>query len=103
MISRPSAESEGQMRIGLKVAIVRAQKSQREIAAAAGIAENRLSQFIRGWKTPTQEEAIRIATVLGSAAPDLFRSTDGDVPRACAETASREKAEGPARGGGRCT
>ncbi|HZO57055.1 MAG TPA: helix-turn-helix transcriptional regulator [Bryobacteraceae bacterium] len=63
-------------RLNLKIAIVASGKSQRQIAAACGVPENRLSEIVRGWAEPRDREREALAAVLGKPADDLF----GHVP-----------------------
>jgi transcriptional regulator with XRE-family HTH domain len=63
------------MRIGLKTAILAAGKSQRQVAAACGIPENRMSDIVRGWTDPRDEERERISTALGRPVDELFERT----------------------------
>jgi hypothetical protein len=61
------------MRLHLKTAIWAARKTQRRIAADARISENRLSEIVCGWVTPTDDEKARIANVVGGDPETLFR------------------------------
>lgn len=60
------------VRISLKVAIWEAGKSQRRVAAEARIPENRLSEIVCGWVTPTTDEQQKIASALGKTVDALF-------------------------------
>lgn len=66
----------GAVNLTLKTAIFAAGKSQRQIAAASGIPENRFSEIIRGWTRPRPSERHAIAAALGQPVADLF---EGDV------------------------
>ena len=60
------------MRLNLKIAIVRSEKSQRELARASDVPENRLSSIVRGWVEPRDDERQAIADALGQPADELF-------------------------------
>lgn len=60
------------MRLRLKTAIWETGKSQRQIAAAAGIPENRLSTIINGWAKPRQAEREAIARAVNRSVRELF-------------------------------
>ena len=60
------------MRIALKMAILAAGKSQRQVAAQCGIHENRFSEIVRGWTDPREGERKDIAAALGKPADELF-------------------------------
>lgn len=59
------------MRLGLKMAIFATGKSQRQIASESGIPENRLSELVRGWADPRDEECSALIRVLACSA-DVF-------------------------------
>ena len=60
------------IRKALKVAILDAGKSQRQIAAECGIHENRISSIVRGWIEPRDTEREAIAAALGKSIDELF-------------------------------
>jgi transcriptional regulator with XRE-family HTH domain len=62
------------VRVKLKVAFIEDGRSQRQIGAACGIAENRLSGIVRGWAKPDAREEQAIAKALGKNAAELFES-----------------------------
>lgn len=62
------------MRLNLKIAIVASGKSQRQIAAACDIPENRFSSIVRGWIYPREIEREAIAAALGKPADELFEA-----------------------------
>jgi transcriptional regulator with XRE-family HTH domain len=53
------------LRIALKSFIFASGKSQRQIAVESHITENRLSEFVRGWTDPNQDERLALMRVLG--------------------------------------
>ncbi len=58
--------------VPLKVAIFASGKTQRQIAAAAGIPENRFSEIVRGWTNPRESERGAIAEALAKPVDELF-------------------------------
>jgi transcriptional regulator with XRE-family HTH domain len=60
------------MRIGLKLAIIQAGKTQRQVASESDIPENRLSELVRGWAEPRDSERAALAHVLNRTVEDLF-------------------------------
>jgi hypothetical protein len=57
----------------LKLAIVAAGKSQRQVAAETQrVTENRLSEIVNGWIEPRDDEKAAIARVLGQPIELLF-------------------------------
>jgi transcriptional regulator with XRE-family HTH domain len=56
----------------LKIAILRAGKTQRQIAFETGVSENRLSTLVNGWREPRSDERERLARALGRPAEQLF-------------------------------
>lgn len=62
--------------IALKVAIVEREITQREAARRAGIPEVRLSLFVRGHETPTEDEQKALAKVLRRERRELFPVPD---------------------------
>jgi len=52
------------MRMALKLAIVASGRPQRGIARASRMAENRLSEIVQGWVTPTATERDALKRVL---------------------------------------
>jgi hypothetical protein len=53
------------MRVALKAAIFASGNTQRQVAAAAGLPENKLSEIVRGWVDPTQAERAVLVRILG--------------------------------------
>jgi transcriptional regulator with XRE-family HTH domain len=62
------------LRLNLKTAILATGKSQRQFAADHGFSENRISELVRGWAEPTDEEARKIARATRKPVADLFDS-----------------------------
>lgn len=60
------------MRLNLKMTILAQGKSQRQVAAASRVPENRLSEIVRGWTVPRQHEREAIAAALGKTVDELF-------------------------------
>jgi hypothetical protein len=56
----------------LKLAIVQAGKTQREISRETGIPETRLSDLVRGWTRARPDEREKLARALGAPAAVLF-------------------------------
>ncbi len=56
----------------LKIALIESGKSAEEIAGLARIHSTRLSQIVRGRRTASESEQLRIAGVLQRAVADLF-------------------------------
>jgi len=74
------------VRLRLKLAILAAGKTQRQIAAESlHISENRLSEIVRGWVTPDADEKAMLAQVLGQPIEVLF--DEPLVPKAPTESA----------------
>ena len=65
------------MRLNLKIAIVKAGKSQRQLGAETDIPENRLSQIVQGWVEPTPREQTAIAAAVREPPENLFDETAG--------------------------
>jgi len=65
------------MRINLKLAILEAGKTQREVAVTCGIAESRFSEIVRGWREPRPEERERLARELSCSQDRLFQGSPG--------------------------
>lgn len=63
------------MRVALKAAIFASGRTQRQIAAATGIPENRLSEVVRGWTDPRADEQRRLIRVL-KCSPDIFTNAN---------------------------
>ena len=63
------------MRVALKVAIFASGNSQRQVAAAAGVPENKLSEIVRGWADPSPAERQALTQVLGCSL-DVFDRGD---------------------------
>ena len=65
------------MRLGLKLAILAAGKTQRQTAADTQlISENRLSELVRGWAEPRDDEKDALARVLHQPVSVLFEDVD---------------------------
>jgi hypothetical protein len=62
------------MRVALKAAIFATGHSQRQVAAAAGVPENKLSEIVRGWADPSPSEQQALARVLGCSV-NVFEQT----------------------------
>ena len=60
------------MRLELKIAIVKSEKSQRWLSRESEVAENRLSSIVRGWVEPRDDERQAIADALGQPVDELF-------------------------------
>lgn len=60
------------MRVNLKLAFLRSGKTQRQIASDTGIPENRLSELVRGWAVPREDEREVLARALNRSKDDLF-------------------------------
>ena len=56
----------------LKIAFIRAEKSQAEVARATGIPESRLSRIVNEWVSPNPHEQERISGALGVPREALF-------------------------------
>ena len=67
------------MRLAFKMAIFASGKSQRRLAADVGMSENRLSEIVRGWREPSQDEVRRLAAALNRPVEALL-SNDRDCP-----------------------
>jgi len=55
----------------LKAAVLSAGKSQRQIALEAGVSENRMSDFVRGWASPQPNEVEAVCRAL-QCSSDVF-------------------------------
>lgn len=66
------------MLVNLKVAIVESGKSQRQIAAACNIPENRFSSIVHGWTYPREAERVAIAAAVGKEVDQLFERAQDD-------------------------
>ena len=65
------------MRLGLKLAILTAGKTQRQTAADTQLmSENRLSDLVRGWAEPRDDERDALARVLRQPVSVLFENVD---------------------------
>jgi hypothetical protein len=62
-------------RIGLKIAILKAGKTQRQLAHETGLPENRLSTLVNGWCEPRSDERERLARALEQDENQLFALT----------------------------
>jgi hypothetical protein len=61
------------MRLGLKIAILESDQTQRQIAVETGLlSENRLSSIVRGWVEPRDDEKAALAKVLKRPIETLF-------------------------------
>lgn len=61
------------MRLGLKLAILAAGKTQRQTAAETNLlSENRLSEIVREWAEPRDDEKEALARVLNQQIAVLF-------------------------------
>ena len=61
------------MRLGLKIAILAAGKTQRQTAKRAKLlSENRPSEIVRGWADPRDDEKEALARVLNQSVAVLF-------------------------------
>jgi transcriptional regulator with XRE-family HTH domain len=60
------------MRLRLKTAIWASRKTQRRLAVDLNMSENRMSEIVCGWVTPTPEEQKRIADALNESEDVLF-------------------------------
>ena len=60
------------MRLHLKTAIWASGKSQRRVAAECRLSENRLSEIVCGWVTPSVDEQQRLAQSLGQSIDVMF-------------------------------
>jgi hypothetical protein len=56
----------------LKAAVFASGRSQRAIAVACGITENRMSEIVRGWIDPGPAEEQVLARELGTSIATLF-------------------------------
>ena len=64
------------MRLGLKLAILAAGKTQRQTAAETKLlSENRLSEIVRGWAEPRDDEKEALARVLNQQVAVLFENS----------------------------
>ena len=64
------------MRLRLKFAILAAGKTQRETAAETNIlSENKLSEIVRGWTDPRDDEKEALARVLNQQVAVLFEES----------------------------
>lgn len=68
------------MRLALKMAIIVAGKTQRQVAAETRLlSENRLSEIVCGWVDPNENERAALARVLHREAAALFGDSRSDV------------------------
>ena len=78
------------MRWKLKIACLRAGKSQRRVARESGITENRFSEIVNAWINPRPDEQLSILTALGPSHDDsLFDVEPDDRLSGLAEARSR--------------
>ena len=63
------------MRVNLKLAFLRSGKTQRQIASDTGIPENRVSELVRGWAVPRDDEREALAKALNESDAHLFAPT----------------------------
>jgi transcriptional regulator with XRE-family HTH domain len=71
------------MRIAFKLAILASGKSQRQLAVETGIPESRMSELVRGWKSPSEAETSLLTTALQRPAAVLFASSDEQRETRC--------------------
>jgi transcriptional regulator with XRE-family HTH domain len=64
------------MRLNLRVAILRSGRTQREIARECEMSESRLSEIVRGWRNPRDDERRRLSHVLNRPAEELFTARE---------------------------
>ena len=55
----------GSMVIELKVAVIKSNKSQMQIARDTGVDPSTLSRILNGWITPDEETIVKLATSVG--------------------------------------
>ena len=60
------------MRVALKIAILESNRTQRILARETGMAESRLSDIVRGWVDPREDEKEALARVLNQPVAVLF-------------------------------
>ena len=60
------------MRIAIKAAVLQRGLSQRQVARAVGIPENRLSSIVNGWTAGTDAERASLSSVLAQPIDVLF-------------------------------
>lgn len=51
--------------------------SQKDVAVKSGVDESQLSQYEKGRRTPTLENAIKIAKAIGCHVDELYEVYDG--------------------------
>ena len=61
------------MRLALKIAILEAGKTQRQVGAECEISENRMSDLVQGWREPRSEKRVRLAAALKCPEERLFQ------------------------------
>jgi len=66
------------MKLELKLAILAAGKTQRQVAAECSppLSENKLSEIVRGWTEPREDEKLALARVLNKPVVILFEQGD---------------------------
>ena len=80
------------MRMRLKLAIVAARKTQRQIAAETQrLTENRLSEIVCGWREPRDDEKAAIARVLDQPIELLFEESPVKADAAMARLHTNEQ------------
>ena len=64
------------MLMKLKLAIVAANNSQRQVALESNLlTENRLSEILHGWTVPRDDEKVALARVLKKSVDALFEES----------------------------
>lgn len=64
--------------IALKTEILRQGITQYWVASQIEMIPSRLSEIVCGWRTPSEDEKERIASVLGKSVSELFSETKND-------------------------
>ena len=62
----------------LKLALLGAERTQRSLAKACDIPENRFSEIMRGWIDPRPDEQRAIAAALGKSVAELFEPSEDE-------------------------
>lgn len=65
-----------QPNLALTIAFATTRRSQRDVAAASGVPENRVSSIKKGWVKPRPWEREAIAKALGRTVEELFGHQD---------------------------
>jgi hypothetical protein len=66
------------IRLALKIALLTAAASQRQIAADSGISEHQFSEIVRVWTAPLDVDPAATAATLGKRAAELFDEAVGN-------------------------